>query len=239
MKKIIALLCAVLMLCMCAACSNKPDYNDDITPEDNSTEPTYEVQDPQKDNAIPTDDLSRYATATGVLTNYRLAAGYTSTTENIVTIIMHDGKNQQTRKIFYNTVNPDGTSMMNKQEEFRYVWSENAKYTVKDDEEVKAEYAFAQPALETTFAVSVDELTCKGFYDAIVQHMATATYNIIKDYYELDTIQLDNGEETILFDDIYITVSNGRIESIHCTNGTQTITIELTGINDVNFGGEE
>ena len=239
MKKIIALLCIVMILCTCAACSQQEYYDEMIT--DETTEPTesIEVHDPQKENAIPTDDLSRYATNTGSLTNYRIAAGYTSTTENVVTIIMHDGENQQSRRVLHNTINPDGTATLSKHEEYRLVWSENAKYTSKDNEEVKADYSFEKSAAETTFAVVVDELVCPGFYDAIITNMSTATYNIIKDYYELDPIEIAYNGETMLFSTIYITVSGNRIESIHCDNGTQSITIELTGVNDVNFGGNE
>lgn len=238
MKKLIALLCVVMLLCTCVACSREPNYDD--SPVDyNEPTTSVEVKDPQKENAIPTDDLSRYATTTGALTNYRIAAGYTSTTENIVNIILHDGKDQQTRRVFYNTINPDGTSTMNKQEEWSFVWSENAKYTIKDGEKIRSEHNFTQSATETTFAVMVDELICAGFYDAIISKMSTATYNIVKDYYELETIELVQGNETFLFDEIYITVFSNQIESIHCNNGTQSIIIELTGVNDVDFGGTE
>lgn len=231
MKKLIALLCTTALLCTCAACSRK-----EPKPTENTT-PTYEIKDPQKENAIPTEDLSRYATQTGLLTNYRIALGYTSTTENVVTIILHDGSNQQTRRVFHNIVHPDGTSTLNTQEDIRYIWSENAQYQMKNGEEKKLDYEFSQAADETTFAVTVNSLTCDGFYEAISANMATATYNIIKDCYELDGIQLTNDNETIMFEDVQIFVSSNYIESIYCTNGTQEITIELTGINDVNFGG--
>lgn len=234
MKKLIALLCTVTLLCTCAACSQK---NPDDTHPTGETTPTYEIRDPQKENAIPTEDLSRYAINTGKLTNYRIAAGYTSTTENVVTIILHDGKNQQTRRILHNTINPDGTSTLDKKEDIRYVWSENAQYQICDGKEEKFEHTFQQPAAETTLSLTVNELTCDGFFEAIVTNMSTSTYNIVKDCYNLDAIQLSNGDETLLFDDISIIVASDYIESIHCANGTQEITLELTGINDVDFGG--
>lgn len=239
MKKIIALLCILALMLTCAACSNNQNYTDDTIPDD-STEPTYEHRDPQKEQALPSDDLSRYAVATGELTNYRVAVGYTSDVENIVTVILHDGKGQQNRTIITNTMHPDGTAEMSKYETVRYVWSENAKYTsTNNGEEKKATHAFNVSAEQTNLAVVLDEMVCSGFYQAITTNMSTATYNIIDDCYELDSIQLVANNETWLFEDVFVTVSSGRIESIHCSNGTQTIVIELTGVDDVNFGGNE
>lgn len=236
MKKLLSFLCIMTVLCTCAACSRK---NPTQTQPTDETTPTYEFRDPQKENAIPTDDLSRYATKTGMLTNYRVATGYTSTTENIVTIVLHDGVNQQTQRILHNTINPDGTVTLTKKEDIRYVWSENAKYQMQNDEEKKLDYSFSQSAAETTFASTVNALTCDGFYETIAANMSTATYNIVKDYYELDAMQLTHGNETLMFEDVHVVVSSKYIESIHCSNGTQTITIELTGIDDVDFGANE
>lgn len=234
MKKLIALVCTVTMLCACAACSQKKSNPTQPTGE---TTPTYEIRDPQKENAIPTDDLSRYATKTGQLTNYRVAAGYTSTTENVVTIILHDGKNQQTKRVLHNTIKPDGSAVLDKKEDIRYVWSDNAQYVTNDGEEKKSNCTFAQSAEETTFAKTVNTVVCDGFYETITTNMATATYNIVKDCYELDSMQFTHETETLLFENVTIFVSSDYIESIHCSNGTQEITIELTGINDVDFGG--
>lgn len=239
MKKFIALLCSFVLLFTCAACANNQNYTDDTVPDD-STEPSYELRDPQKEEALPSDDLSRYAIATGELTNYRVAVGYTSNVENIVTVILHDGKDQQSRTIITNKINPDGTAEMSKYETVRYIWSDNAKYTsLNDGEEKKTVHTFDVTAEQTTLAVILNELVCPGFYEAIIANMSTSVYNIIDDCYELDGITLVHNDETWLFDDILVTVSSDRIESISCSNGTQTITIELTGVNNVNFGGTE
>lgn len=239
MKKLIALLCILALMLACAACSNNPSYTDDTVP-DESTDPTYELRDPQQEEALPSDDLSRYAITTGALTNYRIAVGYTSDVENIVTVILHDGKNQQNRTIITNKINSDGTAEMSKYETVRYVWNENSKYTsLNNGEEKKTTHAFDMTAEQTTLAVTLNELVCPGFYEAIITNMSTSVYDIIGDCYKLDGITLIHNDETWMFDDISVTVSSNRIESIHCSNGTQTITIELTGVNNVDFGGNE
>lgn len=237
MKKLLVMICIVALMLTCAACSKEPTYSDGPGESESPTSPTYEVKDPQKENALPTDDLSLAAINTGKLSNYRVAVGYTSTTENIVTIILHDGKDQQTRNIIVNTVHPDGTASMQKQEFVRYVWSENAKYTNEQTE--PAAHTFATSAVDTTLSTTIDEMVCEGFYAAIEERIASSVYDVIKDHYKLDSIELSQNGETWSFNDVFVTIASDRIESIHCTNGTQTIVIEVTGVNDVNFGGTE
>lgn len=232
MKKNIALICAILMVFGLAGCrgSDKGD-------EQNSTQPSesIHVYDPQKENAIPTEDLTRYAEDTGALTNYRVACIRTSDVESVTTIVLHDGKDEQRQRILYNTINPDGAMMLTKNIEYRFVYSESKRYTMVDDTYQPEDYTFEMSAANATLAYMVDSIVEQGFFAAILEGMNSATYNIIHDNYELNDISFVVGEETVNFNDVTVVIRGNYVRSISCTNGTQSVYIEVTGINDVNF----
>lgn len=230
MKKLIALFCVVLCICMLVACGNNND-----TPIDESTNPSQSEEvkpkDPQKEHAITPETLTQYAKATGDLTNYCLALTYTTDSKSTVTIFMNDGQDKQREHTITNTI-INGAHILDKNTITKWSTKEKLIYDETNPDNITTtEYANPVEPKLITVEYTLNRIIADEFYNALLNAFQTAEYDILNERYILGTISMPHGDETIIFETVYCTILNGYIESVTCMNSTQTLTFEINTIH--------
>lgn len=226
MKKGISLFLIIAMMFSFAAC-----HTSNTNTPSNSATPI--IKDPQQEASMSYKELNDIVQKTGKLTNYKIAYTYSSDVDNVVTILMHDGVNVQSQNVIKNNIASDGSLSLESSSEYKYVFSQNKKYSKTDDKWIAENYTFKVSAPNATYAYTINQLTCEGFFETIKESLNVAKYDIIHDYYSMPDINLTHNNEAFVFEDVFLTFKGGYLFSIVCSNRTQTILIELTGINNV------
>ena len=234
MKKLTILLCVALCICMLTACQNNTNHSENNTNPSNTTKP-IEQQDPQKEYALSPATLVQYANSTGQLSNYCITLIYTTDSDSVVTIFMNDGKDKQKEYTIANDI-VNGAHVMKSNTTTKWSATEKLVYNETNPNDVTtSEYNSPINPSDITVSYTLNRLIVDGFYDEFVTALQTAEYDIINDRYKLGVINIPNGEESIIFETVYCTILNGYIETVICTNETQTLTFEINTIHSVSI----
>ena len=240
MKKIIALLCACLMVMSLAACSNNSNDNNNTNPngsQPGTTESTPEVLDPQKENALSAEQLKALAESTGQYSNYTVSCTYDVEVTSTTYFLMNDGEDCVVKRVIINKQQEDGSYALDSSTHVFYMFSQNLSHNMDTDEE--GQYDLAAEPKDLTLAMTLDEMVGTGFYEAFKAAMPSAQYDIIHDRYKLPSFYFVDGDETKMFDEVYITIRSGNILTVTCTTAMQTLNIELHNLGTTVFETEE
>jgi hypothetical protein len=78
---------------------------------------------------------------------------------------------------------------------------------------------------------TLNRIVAPEFYNALLEAVQTAEYDILNNRYIFGTINIPHNDEYIIFENVYCTILNGYIESVTCTNSTQTLSFEVQSIH--------
>lgn len=229
MKKLIALLCIAALLCACTACSTNPNTPD--TPSNTTPSESIDIQDPQKDHALAVDTLTRYVTNTGALSNYCITVTYTTDSSSTVTIFLNDGVDKQQENVITNNI-VNGSHVLNHYAITKWSAQEKLMYDATDPENIiSKEYNEPVNPRDITLSYTLNRIVAPEFYNALLEAVQTAEYDILNNRYIFGTINIPHNDEYIIFENVYCTILNGYIESVTCTNSTQTLSFEVQSIH--------
>ena len=227
MKQVILFILIALCWSMCS-CNNTQEPNvSDISSD------TIPFRDLQQEEALSSEQLKALIERTGRLSNYKLLYNYSSNVDSTMILVMHDGKNTQVQQVVKNKIDENGVLSMKSMDEYKYVFSEHTKYTKVNDEWIAENCVFTTPAQEMTYMYMVNDLVCNNFFETLINTLDAAKYNIVKNHYTIPDINLTHNDETLLFEDVFLTFEGGYLREIFCTNSTQSICIQLTGVDNV------
>ncbi len=228
MKRFFSILCVLLMVFSMAACNNNTHKPNDTT-SPNNTESSVPVIDPNKDNLISVEDFQTRLMNTAEIKNYTLACTHTLETESNITLFKNDGLKTYQRFI-QNIKNNDGAWVLNKNTEQYWDYNTMQTYVTKDGAWVSEAFTATQTPDDMTVRQMLDSIVGPGFYDSLVANLHGFTYDAIKDEYRIADFTLVLDGETMVFEDITLTITGTDLSTFSCKNGTQTLSFEINNL---------